>query len=133
MPSGMKTSTFLERFTTLLDESLLTDTEIAKGLNVSKQTVSSWKSGRRSPKQPTIIIIAQYFHVSIEWLMGYDVDKYGETQVPQKESVDFVPIKTKEARILAQGFDRMPEAERKRALEMVKLIFAPYADLFEQK
>ena len=74
--TGKRITDFTERFIELIDNSPLSDTEISRALNVSKQTVSSWKVGRRSPKKPTIITIAQYFHVNIEWLMGYDVEKY---------------------------------------------------------
>lgn len=67
-------SSFNERFNALCDGSRYNDTELAKELHVSKQTLSAWRSGIRSPKQPTIIMIAQYFNVSVEWLMGFDVD-----------------------------------------------------------
>ena len=64
----------------MADTSPLSDTDLSRELKVSKQTISSWKVGRRSPKAPTILIIAQYFNVSVEWLMGFDVEKYGSSQ-----------------------------------------------------
>ena len=66
---------FRERFTDLCNESPMNDTEIAKKIGVSKQTVSAWKIGDRSPKQPTIETIANVFHVNIDWLLGFDVPK----------------------------------------------------------
>ena len=70
-----KVSTFQKRFSLLCDSSGKFDTALAEDLRVSKQTVSAWKSGRRSPKEPMIRAIAHYFHVKVEWLMGYDVEK----------------------------------------------------------
>lgn len=63
------------RFSTLVDEHKGNANDIAKGLHVSKQTISAWKSGTRSPKQPTIEAIARFFGVSVEWLMGLDVPR----------------------------------------------------------
>lgn len=74
MENSAMVSSFNERFNALCDKSRRNDTELAKELHVSKQTLSAWRSGVRSPKQPTIIMIAQYFNVSVEWLMGFDVE-----------------------------------------------------------
>ena len=76
MYTNTKVTTFKERFSDLCAESYMTDSRIADGLKVSKQTISAWKTGTRSPKEPTIITISQFFHVSIAWLMGFDVPKY---------------------------------------------------------
>lgn len=70
---------FTERFNVLLDDLQkmgLTRDDFAKKVGVSKQTVSSWASGVRSPTRPTIIGIARTFGLRIEWLHGWDVPKY---------------------------------------------------------
>ena len=94
-----KTATFKERFTELCDSSPKSDTAIANDLHVSKQTVCCWKSGVRSPKQPMVITIANYFGVSITWLMGFDVPR--EQNEPKKTESNDVP-KTEEAKILSK-------------------------------
>ena len=81
-----KVSTFQERFRKLCEANPTTDTSLAEKLGVSKQTVSSWKSGRRSPKKPMIISIARFFDVSVEWLMGYDVPKYTKKRLYATDS-----------------------------------------------
>ena len=73
--TGLKVSTFRERFTTLFEESEKTIKELAKELHVSYQTISAWTLGTRSPKEPTIIAISDYFGVDVRWLMGFDVEK----------------------------------------------------------
>ena len=78
-------SNFKDRLITLCTESNLTDGEIAKGLGISKQTLSAWKCGTRSPKAPTIETVARYFNVAIEWLMGFDVPKTNEKPIPEDE------------------------------------------------
>ena len=70
--TGLKISTFRERFTELFEESEKSITSLAKDLHVSNQTISAWKTGARSPKEPTVIAIADHFGVTVEWLMGFD-------------------------------------------------------------
>ena len=71
-----KVSTFSERFRTLCNENPSSDSKLAEKLHISKQTVSAWKSGVRSPRVPTIDAIASFFNVNLDWLMGFDVDRY---------------------------------------------------------
>ena len=74
--TGLKVATFKERFNELCENNPQNASRIADDLRVSRQTVSAWRSGYRSPKEPTIIAIAKHFHVTVPWLMGFDVDKY---------------------------------------------------------
>ncbi len=71
--SGQKISSFEERFSELASQYPGSDSEKAKLIGVSRQTISAWRTGVRSPKQPMIIHIASIFKVSVEWLMGFDV------------------------------------------------------------
>lgn len=138
MGTGLKVSTFKDRFTSLFEESDKTITELSKDLHVSNQTISAWKTGTRSPKEPTIIAIADHFHVNVQWLMGFDVDKEQSTRsMIEKEFMEYynehgyppssLP-KTREARSLAKGMDKMPEAQRKAIMAMMTGL---YPGLFE--
>lgn len=73
--TGEMVSSFKDRFNELFVESGKTTIELSKELKVSNQTISAWKVGTRSPKEPMIIMIARYFHVNVAWLMGFDVEK----------------------------------------------------------
>ena len=75
MYTGQRVSCFRDRFNELCEESEKTNTEIGKELHVSNQTASAWRLGTRSPKAPTVIAIASHFHVSVQWLLGFDVQK----------------------------------------------------------
>ena len=85
--TGLKVSTFRERFSELFDESGKTVVELAKELHVSYQAISAWKTGTRSPKEPTVIAIAKYFKVRVEWHMGFDVEK----ELPSRDAPIVVP------------------------------------------
>ena len=71
----MKIVTSQERLNELFDSDSRSDTAIAADLGVSKQTVSMWRHGTRSPKKSVLIRISKVYNVSLEWLMGFDVDK----------------------------------------------------------
>ena len=88
MDQAVKVTTFKNRFASLVDESEKTTIDLAKELHVSNQTISAWKNGTRSPKEPTIIAIADHFGVTVEWLMGFNVEKYA----PSSGQEHFIPI-----------------------------------------
>lgn len=125
----LKIATSQDRLNELFDSDPRNDTAIAAELNVSKQTISAWRAGTRSPKKDMILKIAELYHVSIEWLMGFDVDRPDIVITAPDEQ----PV-TIEAKILAKGIDRLPKEQREQALSMFKLMFAPqYADLFTKE
>ena len=76
-----KVSTFQQRFKELCDSKSTTDTSLAEQLGVSKQTISSWKSGYRSPKRPMVENIARLFGVNTAWLMGYDFPRFPQNRL----------------------------------------------------
>ena len=79
--SKQKVTTFKERLNDICESSDKLDIDIARDLHVSKQTLSAWKIGTRSPREPMIITIAEYFHVSVDWLMGFDVPMRPDNEV----------------------------------------------------
>lgn len=83
----MKVSTNQERLNELFDSDPRSDSAIAEALGVSKQAFSMWRHGTRSPKKSVLINIANLYNVSIEWLMGFDVEKNG---TPEKSHA-FIP------------------------------------------
>ena len=52
-----------------------TQDALAEALGVSAQAVSRWESGGSYPDMETIPAIANYFHISIDELFGYNNDR----------------------------------------------------------
>lgn len=50
----------------------LTQVELAKALNVSKQSVSNWENDNIQPSIDMLIRIAEYFSVSTDFLLGLE-------------------------------------------------------------
>jgi len=69
----MRIATVQSRLNELFDSSGMKDIDIANALGVSKQSISSWRSGARSPKKSILLQISDYFHVDVSWLLGWDV------------------------------------------------------------
>lgn len=60
---------FFDKYTELCKRKGKTPTGVAIELNVSRATVNYWKNGN-VPKQDTLIKIANYFGVSVDYLLG---------------------------------------------------------------
>ena len=92
MFTGKKVSTFQQRFSQLVDESGKSLVKIGKEIHMSNQALSTWRTGIRSPKEPTIIALADYFGVNVEWLMGFDVIKKANRKIMISNSELFTKI-----------------------------------------
>lgn len=57
----------------------ITQVQLAKILNVSKQSVSNWENENILPSIEMLVRIAKYFSVSTDYLLGLDNRKYVET------------------------------------------------------
>ena len=58
-----------ERFSELLEEKGITPYKLHKDTGIATATLSDWKNGKSVPKQDKLMKIADYFGVSLEYLM----------------------------------------------------------------
>ncbi|MBQ7369580.1 MAG: helix-turn-helix transcriptional regulator [Clostridia bacterium] len=65
-------SIFCERLKELRKEKGIGQVELAKALNFSKGSISLWENGLREPKLSSLIVLAKYFGVSIDYLAGVE-------------------------------------------------------------
>lgn len=80
-----------ERFEQLLRERGVSAYRVAKDTGISHSMFSEWKSGKYSPKLARLKKIADYFEVSVEWLLGNTDIKHlpNENNVVIVEKDDF--------------------------------------------
>jgi transcriptional regulator with XRE-family HTH domain len=119
MSNPTKVTTFQKRFSELFDESEKTTTDLAKDLHVSNQTVSAWKTGSRSPKEPTIIAIANHFGVSVAWLMGFDVPR---TKGQDQDIIEETPANN-EIRLLIRDLNKLSTEQIEQAKNIFRAMF----------
>ena len=106
---------------------------LAERVGVSRSTVFRWEKGEIE-KIPAVElnVIAQALQTTTEYLIGWSDNP--DPEADNEESKGYtIKVKSNTTRILAKGFDQMPEPARKRALAMAKMIFEEYAHLFNEK
>lgn len=67
---------FAIRLNTLINENKITKYRLAKDIKCSKQSVSNWCDGISEPKITYIRILAKYFDVTADYLLGLE-DEFG--------------------------------------------------------
>ena len=63
---------FSQQLKELRTEEGLSQAKLASKLNVSKSSISFWENGQGEPTIYSIILIAQFFGVSIDYLLGLE-------------------------------------------------------------
>lgn len=66
---------FAERLKELRKEKGLTQSQVGAHLGMSQQNYRRWEVGERSPSGETLIKLADYFDVSIDYLVGRKNEK----------------------------------------------------------
>lgn len=79
-----------EKLYELRKKSGLSQEQLAEQLDVSRQAISKWESGKSVPESDTLISISKYFNVTLDYLMKEDdstaeaVAETAETQAKTK-------------------------------------------------
>lgn len=73
--------TFRKNLLNLIESSGKSFGEIAAEVNIANTTLSRYMNNHRDPDLKYVVRLAQYFHVSIDWLLGLNEDRY-ETLSP---------------------------------------------------
>ena len=63
---------FASRLKELLEENHLSKRKLAKEVGVSAASISDWTNGKIQPAAESIYVIAQYFNVSSDYLLGLE-------------------------------------------------------------
>ena len=63
---------FVSRLTGLINDSGKPQNDICKDLGIYKQKLSRWKLGSTEPNLDDLIIIANYFEVTTDYLLGLE-------------------------------------------------------------
>lgn len=78
-----------ERLVSLRNQSQLSQEALAEKLYVSRQTISNWERGKTYPDINSLLLIAAYFDVSLDYLIKGDVDMMRK-QVDKKRIVQML-------------------------------------------
>lgn len=105
---------FFERLKELREERNLNQTDLAKHLNISQGTIGNWETNKRVPDVKMILKIADYFDVSVDYLLGKTNER--RKTVPNEKS-----LSEKQQEII-DIVVKLSEDDIKRVLEYAELL-----------
>lgn len=97
-----------------------TQLDMAEQFKVSKSTISVWERGINYPEVATLIEIAEFFHVTTDYLLG-NTDEYGNPTTPT--TIQKPPLTTQERKLLDLYKDLTPDKQHE-AIEIIKTLKA---------
>lgn len=115
-------NTFGENLKQIREKNKWTLEEMAEKLGSTKQVLSRYERGERTPKITMAAHFAEVLEIPLRDLVGTDYESEISTNQEQP--------KTTEARILAKGVDKMPQAQREAIMNMM---IGLYPGLFEKE
>ena len=78
-----------ERYRYIRDSHNAKDSDVAKNTGITKSTFSEWKRGRYTPKQDKLQKIADYFGVTVDYLMmGKEESKEKDQELTERDERD---------------------------------------------
>lgn len=86
---------------------------LADAIGMSQATIASWEKGTRKPDAETVAQLADYFGVTIDYLMGRD-----ETAHQQPEPVD------EQLQLFRSLLSQMNDDQRERAAEYMRFLIS---------
>ena len=113
-----------ERIRKLRIDAGMSQDDLARAMGYKDRSmITKIESGKVDISQKKIIAFARVLNTTPGYLMGW-TDDYPDDPLNEK------PLSS-DARILAQGFDKLPRDQQERALAMFRVMFEPqYAHLF---
>lgn len=120
-PQELEEMNFCELLKELRLESGLTQKEVAKGCGLTPTCICQLETGARTPMGATIAVIAKFFDVSTDYLLGLE-DDFG-ARVPAAPAAPMSDVYSSEERKLIEQYRKLPEQLR----ELVRHQLAIYS------
>ena len=89
-PKGRYLMTIDEKISTLRRDAGMSQDELAEKLDVSRQSVSKWESGKAIPDSAKILALSQLFNVSTDFLLKDDQEFIYEEQAEPEKTAETV-------------------------------------------
>ena len=103
---------FADNLKQLRKEKGMTQTQFASEFNIATGTIAMWETGKRTPDTDTLKKIANYFDVSIDYLLDNEKNSSNDTEELPEELI-----------ILNRNAKNTTPENRKKLLEMAKIMF----------
>lgn len=106
------------RIKDLRKERNITQSDLAKILNVTQDSISLWEKNKRVPDTQYIIQLADYFEVSVDYLLGRS-DDFGNVTVTTASSS---AVLTPDEQELLELYKKLPKTRQKTVLDTIRFM-----------
>lgn len=107
--------TFIQRLKALMKSRNVTDKQLTEELGLAKNSVTYWKNKGNIPKGDTLELIAEYFNVSVDYLLG-------KTDIKKEQTdSDNLPASEEMQRLLKET-STLSDDEARKVREYVELL-----------
>lgn len=106
---------FAQRLREAMEERGMKPTDLAEASGIDKAAISNYLNGKYIAKQDKVYALARALQVNPAWLMGKSESKsaVAEAQTPMDEEIQ----------IMSRGMQQLSAADRKRLIDMARLMF----------
>ena len=101
----------MNRMKELREELNISKAQVARDLNMAYTTYVNYEKETREPNSEVLILVANYFHVSVDYLIGRTDIKIESTSAPTPEVTDI-----KQTQLLS-NFNQLNDTGKTRLLE----------------
>lgn len=110
--------TTLEKILNLIQQSGKSEYQIKKETGLKNSIFSEWKAGRAKPSVPALITLADYFNVSVDYLLGRETSHPSTTPNP---STAKIVEKMAERGITRERLARLDEKQTEDLLNIIEI------------
>lgn len=110
---------YYQNFEELCKQRNIKPNKVSKETGVSTATLTSWKQGKYTPKPDKLKLIADFFNVSLEFLMRNEDVQWN----PTEQTMDYTISLSEEEQDLLMEYRKADETQK----EMIRRILA-YSD-----
>ena len=107
---------FVERLRLAMQLKGLRQTDLVERTGISKGAISSYISGRYTPKKYNIYLLSKALDVNEEWLMGYDEPMMPEKNIPELPPFPRLHCETNEENFMISTYRSIPPDLQQRAI-----------------
>lgn len=108
------------RLKELRNKKSITQVELGKAIGLSKQTISTYELGTREPDNETLLKLANFFNVSLDYLLGRTDNPEGLTDEEKQRHIELDEVLSHK-KILFYG-EPLSLEEKQAIVDVLKII-----------
>lgn len=114
----------MNRIRELRKQANLTMKQLGEILGLAESTISQYETGKREPDHKTLLKISEYFHVSVDYLLGHVSEPWfyldNDRILREINSYGNEPAQDPVKQLLLTAFDQLNEKGQSVAVERVE-------------